>query len=236
MMRLVFQHSIAKFREEPDLNEDCYWPHRLFSKGPFLLSDGASESYDARRWSRLLVANYLKRPEFDATWIADVTQNYAQLYQNVQLSWSQQAAFDRGSFATLLALNLDEQSSKVHLLAIGDSIAVLGDSATIRDTFPYSSANEFELHPLLISTRPERNTEFFRDGGKTTQTSWSLEGVQGACILAMTDALGAWLLSDPARYAILSRIKSNAEFIDLIEAERAAARIRRDDTTLLVIK
>ena len=236
-MRLVFQHSIAKRLEEPQFNEDCYWPNRLLSKGPFLLSDGASESYDARRWSRLLVDNYLKRPEFDATWIDEVTKNYALLYQHAQLSWSQQAAFDRGSFATLLALKLDEQSSKVSLLAIGDSIAVLGDNGKIRESFPYSSADEFELRPLLISTRPERNAEIFRNSPRPIHTSWSLEGLERACILAMTDALGAWLLSDPAqRYAVLSRIRANGEFIDLIEAERAAGRIRRDDTTLLVIK
>jgi hypothetical protein len=202
-----------------------------------VLSDGASESYDARRWSRLLVDNYLKRPEFDATWVDEVTKHYALLYQHVQLSWSQQAAFDRGSFATLLALNLDEPSSKVSLLAIGDSIAVVGDNNKIRDSFPYSSASEFEQRPLLISTRPERNAEFFRNSLRPVHTSWTLEGLERACILAMTDALGAWLLSDPAqRYAVLSRMRSNAEFVDLIEAERTSGRIRRDDTTLLVIK
>jgi hypothetical protein len=223
--------------EEPQLNEDYYWPNRLFSKGPFLLSDGASESYDARKWAHLLVTNYLEKPEFDAAWVDDVTNKYALTYQHVQLSWSQQAAFDRGSFATLLVLNLDELSSQVHLLAVGDSIAVLGDSERICSSFPYTSADEFELHPLLISTRPERNVALFKQDPKPTQMSWSLVGLTRPCILAMTDALGAWLLSNPDhRYGVLVRIKSNNEFIELIEAERAAGNIRRDDTTLLVIK
>ena len=103
--------------------------------------------------------------------------------------------------------------------------------------FSLFRGRSIELRPLLISTRPERNAGLFEEGLKPLQTSWCLAGLKRACILAMTDALGAWLLSDPVqRYAVLSQIRSHIEFVDLIEGERAAGRIRRDDTTLLVVK
>jgi hypothetical protein len=55
----------------------------------------------------------------------------------------------------------------------------------------------------------------------------------------MTDALGHWLLSqrdrDPSPISLLRSVKSPAAFVRLVEAERAAGRMKRDDTTLIAL-
>jgi hypothetical protein len=151
------------------------------------------------------------------------------------MSWSQQAAFQRGSFATLLALHIATDARRVDVLAIGDTIAAYGIKHTFRKSFPYASADQFASRPLLISTRQERNQILFRNT-RRFKTSWNVAAIRNLTVMAMTDALGAWLLSDPeSRFGILARIRTRRSFITLVEDERQAGRIRRDDTTLLIL-
>jgi hypothetical protein len=55
----------------------------------------------------------------------------------------------------------------------------------------------------------------------------------------MTDALGHWLLSQRDRDAnaisLLRSVKSPAAFARLVNEERAAGRMKRDDTTLIAL-
>jgi hypothetical protein len=234
-MRLVFHHSVPKRTSEPELNEDYYLPVCPSQGGPFVLSDGASESYDARTWSRLLVRRYRRRPSFSPAWVSQATANYVAIRDRSKMSWSQQAAFQRGSFATLLAVNIATDARRVDVLAIGDTIAAYGIKHTFRKSFPYASADQFASRPLLISTRQERNQTLFRDT-RRFRTSWNVAAIGDLTVMAMTDALGAWMLSDPeARFSVLARIRTPYSFVKLVENERQAGRIRRDDTTLLIL-
>lgn len=52
-LRVLFEGSIAKHTEAPEDNEDAFCV--LAGSGRIVLSDGASESFDARTWARLLV-------------------------------------------------------------------------------------------------------------------------------------------------------------------------------------
>jgi hypothetical protein len=235
-MHLAFHHSVGKQLSEPELNEDYSRPKQLFSKGPFAVSDGASESYDARTWSKLLVNLYIECPRFDETWVQEAVKRYAETHNGLKLSWSQEAAFERGSFATLLSLHLTDDGSQVNVLAVGDSISVLGEGDTFCYSFPYSSADQFNARPLLISTRADRNVELFNQDPTNFRITWQLAGHRRPRILAMTDALGAWLLTDPTgRFPILATLRSHAAFESLVESERLAGRMRRDDTTLLCL-
>jgi hypothetical protein len=233
-MHLVFHHSVAKQLHEPELNEDYYRPTRHVPNGPLVVSDGASESYDARTWSRLLVSRYRKRPRFDAAWIAQATARYAAYRTSSTLSWSKQAAFERGSFATLLALHLARDFSRADILAVGDSLAVFGIDGVICNSFPYTSPDRFSERPLLISTLSDRNCGLLQDMDRFW-TSWTLS--TDSTLMAMTDALGAWLLTEPtSRFPILASMRSRRDFAELIETERIARRLRRDDATLLVLQ
>jgi hypothetical protein len=56
-------------------------------------------------------------------------------------------------------------------------------------------------------------------------------------VLCVTDALGRWILdqrgAEPSPIAKLRRIAKPRAFAHLVHAERAASRMRRDDTTML---
>jgi hypothetical protein len=67
-----------------------------------------------------------------------------------------------------------------------------------------------------------------------------LQPEDGAFLLCVTDALGAWLLSGPEdraeRLRQLLSASSEEALRALVDEERAAGRMRRDDTTLLMLQ
>ncbi len=226
-MRALHRWTIGKQAAEPHLNEDAV----TYSNGDgvYAVSDGASESFASGQWSRILVSRFVRRPAIDEAWLARAIAAYHAAFDRAAMSWSAQASFDRGSFATLLGLRLDHAGASI--LGIGDSLAVLDDGAEICATFPYSRPEQFRANPLLLSTIHDRNAEIL--GGDFT-AHWRLTGVHR--LYCMTDALGAWLLSDrPERMAHLRALRTRAGFVALVEAARADGTMRRDDTTLLVI-
>jgi hypothetical protein len=226
-MRALHRWTVGKQVTEPHLNEDAI--KCSDARGIYAVSDGASESFASRRWARILVARYVRQPQVDAAWLAHAIGNYQAGFDRAAMSWSAQAAFDRGSFATLLGLRFG--SDGVSILGIGDSLAVLDDGAEIRATFPYSEPEQFRANPLLLSTIHDRNEAIL---GADFTTHWPLEG--SPKLFCMTDAIGAWLLSDrPERMARLRSLQSQAEFVALVEEARANGTMRRDDTTLLVV-
>ncbi len=139
-------------KADGQINEDAW---QFSHKGIGALSDGASISFDSASWARILVRHYARDPCFDGAWLAAASQEFAALHDRESLSWVQQGAFDRGSFASLLGLRRDE--ARIEVLAIGDSIAVLCDADRVVATFPYESPEQFDQRPLLLSTNPAQN-------------------------------------------------------------------------------
>ncbi|MBI2254760.1 MAG: hypothetical protein HYU58_09090 [Proteobacteria bacterium] len=232
-MRLLFSASVPKYSDAPDQNEDC--ADADVYRGIYAISDGASESYNSQLWAQLLVASFLKSPAVSSDWIRAAADGYRSQFDRDSLSWSAQAAFDRGSFATLTGVRVI--GDRVRLLGIGDSIAVLTDGSRVCCSFPYTNAEQFKAHPRLLSTVHERNEALVAVGsiGRLT-TDWFLGGIRKPTILMMTDALGAWLLKRPERrLERLLEVPSQIAFANLVEAERRSGEMRRDDSTLLRI-
>jgi hypothetical protein len=226
--------TVPKLDGQP--NEDAFC--RSF-RGIHALSDGASISFDSVTWSRMLVRRYVRDPHFGADWLAHVAADFARLYERDSLPWMKQAAFDQGSFASLLGVRMEGNGERIRLLAIGDSLAVLCDGDAIKATFPYVRAEEFERSPQLLSTNPAENAFLGETRFGEITAEWSFTGLARPALLCMTDALGHWLLSwrDAKRspIAILRGIGGQADFTRFVHAERAAGRMRRDDTTLMAI-
>jgi hypothetical protein len=223
---------VPKRRNEA--NEDAWQCSR---KGAAAVSDGASISFDSASWARILVRRYAQRPHFDAAWVAEAIAAYAALHDRDGLPWMQQAAFDRGSFASLLGL-CDDGGGRVRVLAIGDSLAVLCDGDRVAASFPYQTPEQFDAMPQLLSTNPAENRfldslDPIADLGR----EWDLGRLQCPAVLLVSDALGRWILSErgrePSPITLLRRVVSRRDFARLVAAERAAGRMRRDDTTLL---
>jgi hypothetical protein len=234
-MRARFFASVGKYPSDGALNEDA--AEAVSRRGLFALSDGASDSYNSARWARLLTRRFVSNPMFDENWLRVAVTTYADGFDRGSMSWSAQAAFDRGSFATLLGLVVSSSKASVRVFAIGDSIAVLADGGKMVASFPYESPEEFSRNPLLLSTDVASNARIvskapFADFRKT----WGFSKLRRPNILCMTDALGAWLLCAPnERIPKLLAIRTKLNFAGFVENERSAGRLKRDDTTLLIV-
>ena len=224
--------SVPKRDGEP--NEDAWQCSR---KGVGVVSDGASVSFDSATWSHLLVRRYAQEPRFDPEWLKGCIAAYAGRHDRDELNWMQQAAFDRGSYASLLAVR-DTGRGKVDVLAVGDSLAVLCDGDRVVSTFPYVEPEQFDADPLLVSTIPSSNIFFKAEDGTAELTcEWELGQLNAPSLLCVTDALGRWILTyrddEPSPIARLRQVKSRRAFARLVTEEREAGRMRRDDTTML---
>ena len=148
------------------------------------------------------------------------------------MPWHKEAAFDRGSFASLLGVTFADAAIRID--AIGDSIAALCDGTIRLDTFPYKTPEQFDEAPMLLCTDAAKNP-FFGDGdlGGDYVCRWPYDGLHSPRLLCMTDALGHWLLSSEDTTARLLSVDSDEAFAQLVATEREAGRLRRDDTTLL---
>jgi hypothetical protein len=114
----------------------------------------------------------------------------------------------------------------------------LCDGNRVVASFPYQSPDEFDANPQLLSTNPAEN-RFLREVETFAGLSreWDLGELEDPALLCVTDALGRWVLAEqgrePSPVALLRRITTRRQFTRLIERERQAGSLRRDDTTLL---
>jgi hypothetical protein len=233
--RLPFAFSIPK--SEDQRNEDSF--HRS-EKGVYALSDGASVSFDSASWARILVRRYARNPEFTREWLSAAIAEFRKLYDRDSLPWMQQASFDRGSFASLLGVRVVDGGRLIQVLSIGDSLAVLCEGDCIKATFPLSAASDFNRSPQLLCTNPAQNV--FLDAVEFSYdlvADWTFRGLQQPALLCMTDALGHWLLSqrdrDASPISVLRKVKTPRAFARFVQEERAAGRMKRDDTTLIAL-
>jgi hypothetical protein len=222
---------------EDQRNEDSF--HRS-AKGVYALSDGASVSFDSASWARILVKRYTRKPEFTREWLAAAIAEFGKLYDRDGLPWMQQASLDRGSFASLLGVRLFDAGGLIQVLAIGDSLAVLCDGDRIKATFPITEAAQFNRSPQLLCTNPAQNVFLDKvDLDYDLVADWSFHGLDAPALLCMTDALGHWLLSqrdrDASPISILRKVRTQAAFARFVAEERAASRMKRDDTTLIAL-
>ena len=208
-------------------------------KGIYALSDGASISFDSASWARIAAVNFVRAPQVTRDWMAEAIGSFVKLYDRDALAWMAQAAFDRGSFASLLGIQLHDLNS-LEVFAIGDSEAFLCDDVSIVAMFPYSLSTQFSDSPLLLSTDPSKNSFLVEENYPMTRTVyWDLTNMTAPAVYCMTDALAQWVLqqkeegNQPIR--LLQSIRRARQFENFVNKERASGRMKRDDTTLFVL-
>jgi hypothetical protein len=234
-LRVDLAVTVPKDTEHRDLNEDAWAVDESIAK--VALSDGASESFDSRTWARMLVGAYVENASFSPEWLDTVLASYLAAVDYESLSWSKQAAFDRGSFATLLGLELAPNGTDVEVLAVGDSVAFHLRGEHLLASFPYTTAEEFDARPLLLSTVAASNA-FVRDRGffgRNTSRTWRAE--PGDAVLLATDAVSQWALRERGAeldaLSYLRSVGSAADFEAKVLELRRDSRIRVDDSTLV---
>jgi hypothetical protein len=237
-MKVIFSGRIPKEPAFPNDVEDMLGIADDNSK--VVISDGASESFDSKTWAWLLTSRFIKQPELSKDWLDYMIAEYTACFDLANLSWSKQAAFARGSFATLLAVDQTTGADTIRVISVGDSLAVLLDGQELLESFPYVRAEDFQQRPELVSTNALSNA-FIRAGDFLTQYQkiWSLQGKTNPILLCMTDALGEWSLrhwqqGDP-RWWQLAQIRDVTELENLVTQEREEKALRVDDTTLVTL-
>jgi len=233
-VRVDFAASVAKDAAAGDLNEDCfeYSPDGVV----VALSDGASESFDSRTWAAMLCKLACSGEGIAPRTVTEAVRQYSARYDPEQLSWSKAAAYEKGSFATLLCLRHDRLRADVEIVGIGDTVLVLCDGQDVRRRFPLTESEHFQARPELLSTRDELNV-FVRDPLFNTQHV-AVEPVSDTTIaLMLTDALGHWCYRsiDEGRedWRFLLSVASEDAFREFVSRERADRRMKLDDTTLV---
>lgn len=199
------------------------------------ISDGASESFDSQSWARILTDSYVANPNVNGEWLAKAIQRYKELRDPSELSWSQQAAYERGSFATLLGLRA-HSDDQISCLSIGDCLAIFVHTIAHHTSWRYSWAREFQERPMLLSTKAELNEFVYQSDFNSRHITWLIREPLSH-ILLMSDALAEWCLRSeedgiPAR-SRLSSIRSREELASLVGHERARRNMRVDDVTLI---
>lgn len=237
-MQILFHGTVAKHTECPEDNEDVYLSAP--ARGRVVLCDGASESFDASSWATLLVEQTL-RDGLSLDSLQRCEEGYGLVHDPAALSWSKEAAYKRGSFATLVFAQDHPDRHVVEVAAIGDSLAVWSDGTAVIATTPLTRSEQFEEKPFLLSSHAGSNVPpCNEDPDPWTTTKWTY-GEQGyRLLICMTDALGAWLLrhqerDDATAIERLLGIRDLGELVQLVDSERAAGTMRRDDTTLIIV-
>lgn len=238
-MRTIFVGSCAKELDSPEANEDAY----AFSADlqRYVLSDGASESYDSQLWAKLLVSKFTDEGLFSDKWLATAITDYQAQHDFSSMSWSQQLAYERGCFGTLLSVEHDYRNDRLIMFAVGDTVAVLLIGLKVVHSWPLDDPERFKDRPTLLSTLSVHN-EFTLcpEFNTLSQMDIDLKGLPDPTLLCMTDALGEWTLrmarEDPQRLLELLAIRSEEQLAILVLQERVAKRMRVDDSTLAIFK
>jgi hypothetical protein len=239
-MEIQFSGQVPKDKLAPDTIEDYYCHDN--QKDLVAISDGASESYDSKTFARIICEKYKRRPfiNLDSNWIQAIIDEFCSTIDIPSLTWSKEAAYKRGSFATLLALReSNARNHHVKIIGIGDSLAVLLDGDIYKDSFPYQESSKFQQRPQLISTNLSQNKYFLdkRWFKENHYRQWGLSNYSNPIILCMTDALGEWTLRNAElgqpKWASLLKIKEVSELEALVIAEWENKNMRKDDITLI---
>ncbi len=234
-MKPTFSATYPKDDSAPETNEDYLFCDRL--RDVYCMSDGASESYDSKSWARVLVEKYIRSTRVNPSWLLKAIETYRASVSYDELSWSQQAAFERGSFATLLGVQLIGRGRYIRVTSVGDSLCVLCDGDRFNRSYRYSRPDEFAARPQLFASDIRLNqTTLSSLKANQLQRTWSTVDLTRPALLLMTDALGEWVLRDRNhRCRRLLGLRREFQFVNLVRSERSANRLRTDDTTLLVL-
>ena len=239
-MELLFAGTVPKEAQYSDDNEDRYAVDA--ARGRLVVCDGASESFDAKSWAQILCRVFMQLPVVDAVRVAKATEMAAAQCDPATLSWSRQVAWERGSFSTLLGVDWVARRRCLRLWCVGDSLFVRLYRDGRLETLTYSSAEQFASRPQLLATIATHNAFVAAEGFESRcRYEWKLRADEATDLLLMTDALGAWLLAriaerDWASVGYLRQLASTQELAAFVGRERAAGRMRRDDSTLIVAR
>ena len=194
--------------------------------GRFAIADGASESYAAGEWAKLLVESFV-RDGAEGDWLIAPRVAWHDQVVGKAMSWYAEDKVAAGGHATFLGLTV--VGPRWTALAAGDANLFVVRDGALDTSFPVESSADFGgAPPLVRSWGDEPNWEF------------GLGDLQpGDTLLLTTDALAqAILASNEAGTFIGPELLTLVEpeaFVAWVEAAREARQLRNDDVALVVL-
>lgn len=244
-MEIIKNFTFPKDLAYPESNEDYF----VFSQDGLssALSDGASESFDSKKWAQSLCNTFvdldLSQLDFSSedslTFLFDKARAQFNIdYSTRELSWSQQLSFERGNFATLVGVEESEEFIKI--LSIGDSLALWFDPSSGFESHFIRNSEEFNERPLLVSSIKTDDEHFF----SCEKSKFALIELDKSCLgegilYLMSDAIAShlYILLESNKQDEVRRILNLDEeaFRSWIIESRSLRTLKVDDTTLVAI-
>lgn len=232
-MGISFVRAFSTPKLEDTPNEDRYAVS--LDRTICAISDGASVAFDSGPWAEILVKGFVDGASLSREWLTRAAGEYEALYDRDELDWMQQGALDRGSFASLLGVRPSSNDQAIDVIVVGDTMLAVLETGELRLTMPYTHPEQFNVSPQLISTHAIENEPLFEEGREVTVQTIDLSPYMMPLVLLVSDALGHWMLSHRERaHEVVAKV-TQEEFDAFVAVEREAGRMRRDDTTLLIM-
>jgi Protein phosphatase 2C len=205
-----------------------------------VVADGASTTFESRKWARLLVDAFAADPLFNCqqdeilSWIDVVAADWVRSIGTHSLDYFQEEKSRLGSAATLLGVRFDIANSEWQLIAIGDCCMFRVSGGELVSSVPISRSVDFNIHPALFSTRREINERNLKQK-LVIQRVGSLAA--GDEFYLLTDALASWFLrhyeNGGLPWEALAKITDRSTLEAFVGRLRSAGQIRDDDVTLV---
>jgi hypothetical protein len=198
----------------------------------FVVADGASESFAAGLWARILVADFLRVSPSELgheAWLEAARARWRSETTEIASSWYAEQKIEHGAFATFLGIEIFEGENALtwRALGVGDSCLFRIVAGKIVETYPYADATEFNDRPELINS--QRGQPMWQIAEGTLQA--------GDRLLIATDAMSQRIFSSHQHGEIFDPdiVDDAWTFTAWIEARRADGSMKNDDVALGVI-
>jgi hypothetical protein len=199
--------------------------------GRFAVADGASESFAAGEWARLLCSAFVEGgPVGD--WLAAPREVWKRAAAGGVVSWYAEEKLTAGGHATFLGVTTRPADAGVawEAVAVGDACLFHLVGGACLSSFPLDRAADFTASPTLISSRSGVPS------WKTTRGALR----PGEALLLATDALAQCLLASAEERAFagdgLLGMDEDDDFALWVAVQRAAGKLRNDDVALGILE
>jgi hypothetical protein len=199
--------------------------------GRFAVADGASESFAAGEWARLLVEAFVeKTPARD--WLAGPRVQWKKAVGVEPTSWYAEEKRTGGGHATFLGLTTTWADDRYEwqAVAVGDACLFHLVSGSCLASFPVQRPADFNSFPTLISS----------NGGVPNWRSTKGLLRPGEALLLATDALAHCLLQSAEERSFAGAgfltLEHDDDFALWVAATRAAGKLRNDDVALGIVE
>jgi hypothetical protein len=216
----------------------------------FAVADGATETYESRRWVNQLIRSFMSRNQAEgACWPEIEHESVTAWFKAMQEQWQaaapistdyiEQVKIRQGTLATFVGgqiLGLDTPAPHWRAAALGDSVLFHVRNGRLVDHFPRLRSGDFASAPEGISTLPERL-------GRMSDNVGIKQGrlASGDMIFAATDAFAKWMITcvesgEQGLWPLLGSLVHDSDFIRLVMVHRGTLAMKDDDVTLMRIR